>query len=101
MEAVEEAGLDAAEAKAFLETDELWDHVWKCYHETIYDKGIDQIPFFYFSHAGRNYGVQGSANVEAFLQLFEQVRRDADGEVLPGPPTSFFQLRKQEMPAKL
>lgn len=88
--AAEEAGLSAADAKAFLETDELEDEVWRSYGDTIRRSGIRAIPLFAFSvpslgavggpfrRAGEYeaYVVRGSSNAEDFLELFELVLRD-------------------------
>ena len=88
--AAEEAGLDAAEAAAFLETDELEDVVWRSYGDTIRRSGIRAIPLFAFSvpslgavggpfrPAGQYeaYVVRGSSNADDFLELFELVLRD-------------------------
>ena len=88
--AAEEAGLDIAEATAFLETDELEDEVWRSYGDTIARSGIRAIPLFAFSvpsldavggpfrPAGEYeaYVVRGSSNAEDFLELFELVLRD-------------------------
>ena len=41
LEAAKEAGLDVEQAEAFLNTDGYWEHVWRSYHETIFDKKIE------------------------------------------------------------
>ena len=45
-----DAGLDEDAAAAFLNTDELVDHVWRSYGDTIRRHGIHAIPLFIFSH---------------------------------------------------
>jgi len=83
--AVDEAGLDVAAAKAFLETDELRAEVWRSYGSTIYEKGIHSIPLFIFnseltdggpfrSGKGRPAGVvHGSGDEREFLELFDRL----------------------------
>jgi predicted DsbA family dithiol-disulfide isomerase len=89
--AVEEVGLDADAAAAFLETYELEDEVWRSYGATIREAGIRAIPLFAFSvpalgavggpfrAAGpfEAYVVRGSSGEDHFLQLFELIARDA------------------------
>lgn len=94
LQAVREAGLDAAAAEAFLQTDELRDEVWRSYGSTIRDAGIHAIPFFVFNSpltdggpfrkgAGRPRIVNGSSDRDEFLGIFEQLAADvlrAEGE---------------------
>jgi predicted DsbA family dithiol-disulfide isomerase len=46
--AAADAGLDAAAAAVFLDTDELSREVWQSYGETIQKYGIHAIPYFVF-----------------------------------------------------
>jgi len=79
--AVEQVGLDQAEAERFLETDELKDYVWQSYGSTIHEKGIHSIPFFVFNGPKTNGGpfrsgentasiVRGSGDPETFMEVF-------------------------------
>ena len=87
--AVAAAGLDAAAAANFLDTDELVDTVWSSYGSTIHDKNIHAIPLFVFSvpsvgiaggpfrepgDQGEPFIVKGSANAETYLEIFEGAR---------------------------
>lgn len=88
--AAEEVGLDATEADAFLDGDELADHVWQSYGDTIRLHKIHSIPLFAFSvpaidaiggpfrasGADEAYVVRGSMDAEYFLELLETVLRD-------------------------
>jgi predicted DsbA family dithiol-disulfide isomerase len=89
--AAAEAGLEAADAEAFLDTDELHDEVWAAYGE-MPAKGINAIPLFAFSvpeagllsgpfrTAGNKDGVvvSGSGNLQQFTALFEQLYRHTE-----------------------
>lgn len=89
--AAAEAGLDAEDAAAFLETEELEAEVWRSYGDTIRRSGIRAIPLFAFSvpalgavggpfrpaGAYEAYVVRGSSDAQDFLALFELVLRDA------------------------
>lgn len=74
LEAVAEAGLDVEAATTFLDTDELKKEVWQSYGDTL-RRGIHSIPQFTFSLAGNENGVtiSGSANMETFLDVFEEL----------------------------
>lgn len=87
LEAAEEAGLDVAAAREFLDTDELKAEVWTSYGDTIHKKGIHSIPYFVFNSSLTNGGpfrngkgkptiVNGSGDEEQFLGVFEQILRD-------------------------
>mmetsp|Transcript_3684 Transcript_3684/g.7419 ORF Transcript_3684/g.7419 Transcript_3684/m.7419 type:complete len:193 (+) Transcript_3684:374-952(+) len=89
LDAAEEAGLDPAEAEAFLNSDELSEDVWQSYGTTVREKGIHAIPYFVFnspqSNAGkfrRGHGqalvVNGSASETEFLSIFEGILADLD-----------------------
>jgi len=89
--AAAEAGLDAAAAEAFLETEGLEEEVWRSYGDTIREAGIRAIPLFAYSvpelgavggpfrQAGEYeaYVVRGSGDADSFLSLFELTLRDA------------------------
>ena len=83
-----DVGLDASAAAAFLDTDELVDHVWAAYGDTIKRHGIHAIPLFIFHHLPSNatggpfraagdhepWVVNGSMDAETFLDIFTQIR---------------------------
>lgn len=82
--AAQEVGLDAAETAAFLDSDELYDEVWRSYGE-MPRKGITGIPLFCFSvpevdlwsgpfrEANADATINGSADKAHFLHLFESL----------------------------
>mmetsp|Transcript_42243 Transcript_42243/g.84765 ORF Transcript_42243/g.84765 Transcript_42243/m.84765 type:complete len:208 (-) Transcript_42243:412-1035(-) len=92
LEAAEEVGLDVIKARAFLETEELSDVVWKSYGETIRNKGIHSIPLFALSvptidavggpfrppGTHEAYVVRGSMDDDYFLALLELILRDVN-----------------------
>mmetsp|Transcript_10315 Transcript_10315/g.26210 ORF Transcript_10315/g.26210 Transcript_10315/m.26210 type:complete len:252 (+) Transcript_10315:154-909(+) len=76
------AGLDADVLNAFLDTDELEAEVWKSYGDTVRVMGIHAIPYFSFrlpdddedhDRALPPLAIQGSANAETFLGVFESL----------------------------
>lgn len=84
LDAAEEAGLDRAEAEAFLKTDEFAAEVWSSYGSTIREKEVHAIPYFVFnsphsdggkfrSGRGQAHLVHGSANEKEFLEVFEGI----------------------------
>lgn len=88
--AAEEVGLDVELARAFLDTNELEDEVWRSYGATIREKRVHSIPLFAMSvpqidasggpfrapGKGEAYVVRGSMDAEYFMALFEVVLRD-------------------------
>jgi len=89
--AAAEVGLDTSAAEAFLDSDELYDEVWRSYGSTIREAGIRAIPLFAFSVPELGavggpfrdpgpyeaYVVRGSSGEESFLELFELMLRDS------------------------
>lgn len=93
LEAASEVGLDRAAAEAFLQTDELRDHVWKSYGSTIHEKGIHAIPFFVFNStltdggpfrcgSGKPQIVNGSGDPDEFLRVFKNISREVEKAAL-------------------
>lgn len=91
LEAAEEAGLDVVAARQFLDTDEFRADVWKSYGDTIKKKRIHAIPYFVFNSPLTNGGlfrsgpgkavvVNGSADEEQFLEIFESMLFDAQSK---------------------
>lgn len=96
MAAAAEVGLDTDSATAFLDSNELVDHVWHWYGATIKEKGIHSIPLFCFNVPALNavggpfrnassaakqhqpFIVRGSMDSDYFLELFEVIRRDVE-----------------------
>lgn len=87
--AVEEAGLDVALARDFLQTDDLKAEVWRSYGDTIHEKRINAIPYFVFNSPLTSGGpfrngpgepiiVNGSASLLQFLIVFEQILDDVE-----------------------
>jgi len=94
-----DVGIDKEEAKAFLETDELVETVWKSYGDTIHKYGIHSIPLFVFNVPAigavggpfrkdscsredertrcqrEPWVVNGSMDANRFLQIFEEILR--------------------------
>merc|ERR1712046_417896 len=79
LDAAKEAGLDTAEAEAFIKSDELTAEVWASYGSTIREKNIHAIPYFVFnspisnagpfrSGPGQAHTVNGSADETQFEQ---------------------------------
>jgi len=82
--AAEAVGLDAAAARAFIESGEYVDDVWSSYGETIKAKNIHSIPLFVFSAPqlglvggpfragpGTPFVINGSMDAPTFLRVFE------------------------------
>lgn len=89
VDAAVEAGLDRAEAEAFINGPELEAEVWKSYGVTIREKGIHAIPYFVFNspltdagpfrgNRGQAHVINGSADEGQFLDVFEQILGDVD-----------------------
>lgn len=89
-------GLDVAAAKAFLDTDELADEVWRSYGRTQKWYGITEIPVFSFNRPGVPSAfspafkeeamphpiiVIGSASIDIFEKVFDELVAD-----FAGPP---------------
>lgn len=81
-------GLDVDAAAKFLDTDDLVDYVWQSYGRMIKHFGITEIPVFAFNRLGgpsafspsfiqdvtpTPYIIVGSASVEIFTQVFENI----------------------------
>mmetsp|Transcript_21806 Transcript_21806/g.47672 ORF Transcript_21806/g.47672 Transcript_21806/m.47672 type:complete len:159 (-) Transcript_21806:65-541(-) len=89
VDAAVEAGLDRAEAEAFINSTELEPEVWRSYGTTIRDKGIHAIPYFVFNSPltdagpfrgdrGQAHVIQGSADEARFLEVFERILGEVD-----------------------
>mmetsp|Transcript_35190 Transcript_35190/g.64258 ORF Transcript_35190/g.64258 Transcript_35190/m.64258 type:complete len:175 (-) Transcript_35190:74-598(-) len=81
LDAAEEAGLDRAMVRKFLEGDEYTAEVWESYRATIEDMHIHSIPLFSFSLPGHDRGhpfgsgskawrIHGAQETNSFLNLF-------------------------------
>lgn len=88
LSAAEEAGLDVDALRAFLDTDELRETVWRSYGSTIKEKGIHAIPYFLFNSPLEDGGpfrsgngepviINGSGDQDQFLEVFEQLYSQA------------------------
>lgn len=86
LEAVEEAGLDRAEAAAFLATDRYEAEVWRSYGDTIRKHGIHAIPYMVFNGPSTKGGpfrangvgsgevvVNGSSSPEEFYAILTRI----------------------------
>lgn len=89
LDAAEEAGMDRADAEAFLETDELSGDVWSSYGRTIHTENIHSIPYFVFNSPltdggkfrngqGQPHVVNGSDSKAKFLSVFESILEELD-----------------------
>lgn len=89
LDAAQEVGLDPNEIECMLQGDAFQDVVRKSYSDTVGKHGIHSIPFFTFNGPDTNGGkfrndggnsgehvVQGSGNVEQFLQVFERIKKE-------------------------
>eukprot|EP00930_Biecheleria_cincta_P089165 TRINITY_DN78434_c0_g1_i1.p1 TRINITY_DN78434_c0_g1~~TRINITY_DN78434_c0_g1_i1.p1 ORF type:complete len:344 (-),score=72.27 TRINITY_DN78434_c0_g1_i1:304-1335(-) len=85
-QAAKEAGLDTQALEHFLASEELVGEIWQSYGDTINKHGIHAIPLFIFNGRTTNGGpfrdgsnaavsVQGSADVDTFVQAFEEILR--------------------------
>lgn len=73
LETVAAVGLDAQAAQAFLATDELENEVSES-QDLAARFGVQGVPFFIFD---RKYALSGAQPLEVFLQVLEQVQKEA------------------------
>lgn len=74
VEVAAEAGLDADETRAYLESDTGTDQV-KAEDQLARDIGIQGVPCFIIN---RKYAVSGAQDPSVLLQIFEQVRQEEE-----------------------